>query len=92
MSVKLELMVSGKLQTRTLLAPFGCEEVKVMHGEEEDRSAGRLVAPKFLEMKSKDPRVQERIRGETMGRVEAVDRKSLCNRIPIRPRKRTTRL
>ena len=30
-----------------MLAPFGCEEVKVMHGEEEDRSAGRLVVPKF---------------------------------------------
>ena len=47
MSVKPELLVSGKLQTRTMLAPFGCEEVKVMHGEEEDRSAGRLVVPKF---------------------------------------------
>ena len=47
MSVKPVLMVSGKLQTRTMLAPFGCEEIKVMHGEEEDRSAGRLVIPKF---------------------------------------------
>ena len=47
MSVKPELMVSGKLQTRTMLTPFGCKEVKVMHGEEEDRSAGRLVVPKF---------------------------------------------
>ena len=47
MSVKPELMVSGKQQTRTMLAPFGCEEVKVLHGEEEDLSAGRLVVPKF---------------------------------------------
>ena len=47
MSVKPELMVSGKLQTKTLLAPFGCEEVKVMNREEEDRSAGRLVVTKF---------------------------------------------
>ena len=47
MSVKPELLVSGKLYTRTVLAPFRCEEVKVMHGEEEDRSAGRLVVPKF---------------------------------------------
>ena len=39
--------MSGKLQIRTMLAPFGCEEVKVMHGEEEDRSAGRLNVPKF---------------------------------------------
>ena len=30
-----------------MLAPFGCDEVRVMHGEEEDRSAGRLVVPKF---------------------------------------------
>ena len=35
------------LQTRTMLAPFGFEEVKVVHGEEEDRSAGRLMVPKF---------------------------------------------
>ena len=30
-----------------MLAPFGCEEVKVVHGEEEDQSAGRLVIPKL---------------------------------------------
>ena len=46
-SVKPELMVGGTLETRTMLAPLGCEEVKVMHGEEEDRLAGRLVVPKF---------------------------------------------
>ena len=46
-SVKPELMVGGTLQFRTMLAPFGCEEVKVMHGEEEDPSAGRLVVLKF---------------------------------------------
>ena len=47
MSVKTEHLASGKLHTRTMLAPFGWEEVRVMHGEEEDRSAGRLVVPKF---------------------------------------------
>ena len=41
-SVKPELKVGGTLQARTFLAPFGCEEVKVVHGEEEDRSAGTL--------------------------------------------------
>ena len=46
-SVKPEFLLSGKLYTRTLLASFGCEEVKVMHGEEEDQSACRLVVPKF---------------------------------------------
>ena len=35
MSVKPDLLVSGKQYTKTVLAPFGCEEVKVMHGEEE---------------------------------------------------------
>ena len=40
-------MVSGKLQTRTMLAPFAYEEVKVMHGEEEDQSADSLIVPKF---------------------------------------------
>ena len=39
--------MGGTLQTRTMLAHFGCEEVKVVHGEEEDQSAGRLVVPKF---------------------------------------------
>ena len=39
--------MGGTLQTRTMLATFGCEEVEVVHGEEEDQSAGRLVEPKF---------------------------------------------
>ena len=33
--------------TKTALAPFGCEEVKIKPGEVEDKSAGRLVIPKF---------------------------------------------
>ena len=48
-SVKPELTVVGTLRTRTFLAPFGCEEIKVVHGEEEDRSAGKLIIPKFPE-------------------------------------------
>ena len=46
-SVKPELTMGGTLQTTTTLAPFGSEEFKVVHGEEEDQSAGRLVIPKF---------------------------------------------
>ena len=46
MNVKPELTISGSLLTRTALAPFGCEEIKVKHGEE-DKSAGKLVIPKF---------------------------------------------
>ena len=46
-SVKPELMVGETLQTRTMLAHIGYEEVKVVHGEEEDQSAGRLVVQKF---------------------------------------------
>ena len=48
-SVKPELTVGGTLQTRTLLAPFGYEEVKKVYGEEEDQSSGRLTIPKFPE-------------------------------------------
>ena len=48
-SVKPELKVGGTLQARTFLAPFGCEEIKVVHGEEEDGSAGTLIIPKFPE-------------------------------------------
>ena len=46
-SVKPELTVGATLQTRTMLAPLGYEEVKVVHGEEENQSAGRLDVPKF---------------------------------------------
>ena len=46
-SVKPEFLVSGKLHTRIVLASFGCEEVKVMRGGEEDQSGGKLVVPKF---------------------------------------------
>ena len=48
-SVKPELKVGGTLHARTFLAPFGCEEIKVVHGEEEDGSAGTLIIPKFPE-------------------------------------------
>ena len=48
-SVKPELKVGETLQARTFLAPFGCEEIKMVHGEEEDRSAGTLIIPKFPE-------------------------------------------
>ena len=48
-SVKPELMVRGTLQTRNFLAPFGCEEIKVIHGEEGDKSACILIIPKFPE-------------------------------------------
>ena len=48
-SVKPELKVGGTLQARTFLAPFGCEEIKVVRGKEEDRSAGTLIIPKFPE-------------------------------------------
>ena len=46
-SVKPELTVGGTLQTRTFLASFGCEEIKVVYGEEEDESAGILIISKF---------------------------------------------
>ena len=46
-SVKPGLTVGGTPQTRTMLAPFGHQEVKIVHGEEEVQSAGRLIIPKF---------------------------------------------
>ena len=52
-SVKQEMKVGGILQTRTFLAPFGCEEIKVVHGEE-DRSAGTLLIPNFPEEADND--------------------------------------
>ena len=46
-SVKPELPISGKLLTRTVLATLDCEEVKIKHGKNEDKSADKLVVPKF---------------------------------------------
>ena len=55
MSVKPELAISWKLVTRTALAPFGCEDIKIKHEEQEVKSAGRLVVPKFPdEMRSEE--------------------------------------
>ena len=48
-SVKQGLTVGGTLRTRTFLAPFGCEEIEVVNGEEEDKSAGILIIQKFPE-------------------------------------------
>ena len=48
------MKVAGVLQTRIFLAPFGCEEIKVVHGEEEDKSAGTLLIPRFQEEADKD--------------------------------------
>ena len=53
-SVKQEMKVGGILQTRTFLAPFGCEEIKVVHGEEEDKSASTLLIPRFPEEADND--------------------------------------
>ena len=93
-SVKPELTVGGTLQTRALLAPIGFEEVKIICGEEEHLSAGRLIIPKLPkgpEMNSKGPQIRKRNQKEIMGREEAVDRRNLCNRNPIRPRKKSIR-
>ena len=74
-NVKPELTAGGTLQTRIMLATFGHEEVKVVHGEEEDQFllSNFLMGPG---VKSRVPRVQQRIRDETMGREEAVNWKN----------------
>ena len=47
MNVRPESTQTGKLPTRTALAPFGCEEVEIRFAERKDRSAWELVEPKF---------------------------------------------
>ena len=87
--------MGGTLQTRTMLATFGCEEVEVVHREEEDQSAGRLVEPKFPDIaRDEEQGPSSSIKGPKRedGRKEDVIRKSLCNMIPIRLRSRTIRL
>ena len=89
-SVKPELTVGGALQTRTSLAPFGHEEVKIIYVEEENLSAGRLVIPKFPEGTGSEEQGPSNSKKKPEGDdvQEAVDRKNLCNRNPIRPRKK----
>ena len=93
-SVKQELTVGGTLQTRTFLAPFGYEEIKIVYGEEEDQSAGRLIIPKFPE----GARTEEQGPSNSKDRTEGDDGqggsrrlKNLYNRIPIKLRRRTIR-
>ena len=93
-SVKPELKVGGTLQARTFLAPFGCEEIKVVHGDKEDGSAGTLIIPKFPEgptMKCKDPQARRRIcQKEMTDREEAVKRKNPCNKMQVKLVGKTT--
>ena len=92
-SVKPELTVGGTLQTRALLAPFGYEEFKIIYGEEEDLSAVKLVIPKFPEGARSEEQgpFTSKEKPEGDDGQEAVDRRKLCNRNPIRPRKKTIR-
>ena len=90
-NVKQELTVGGTLQTRTFLAPFGYEEIKVVNGEEEDEPTGKLIIPKFPEgakTEKRGPSGSRDHQEEMMGREEAVDRRSLCKRIAIKQKKR----
>ena len=87
-SVKQEMKVGGILQTRTFLAPFGCEEIKVVHGEEEDKSAGTLLIPRFPEESDNDEKEDHRARTrisqkEMTDREEAVKPKNPCNKIKL---------
>ena len=90
-NVKQELTVGGTLQTRTFLAPFGYEEIKVVHGEEEDESAGRLIIPKFPEgakTEKQGPSSSRDTSGGNDGHGGRRQSKALCKRIPIKQRRR----
>ena len=77
MSVKPELALSGKLLTSTALPPFGCEEIKIKHGEEEDKTAGRLNVPKFPDkMRSEEQGPSSSGRDQKRDDTEGEDRQS----------------
>ena len=89
-SVRKEMKVGGVLQTRTFLAPFGCEEIKVVHGEEEDKSAGTLLIPRFHEEADNDEQGpsnsnKDKSEGDDgQGEEgEAVRLKNPCNKIKL---------
>ena len=77
MSVKPELAISEKLLNRTALAPFGCEEVKIKHGKNEDNSESKLVVPKFPVEEMKDEQGPSR-----SGKKEERDDEEKENRLP----------
>ena len=77
MNVKPELAISGKLLTRTALAAFSCKEVKIKHGEEEDKSAGRLVIPEFPDgTRSEEQDLSNSGRNQKRDNKEGEDRRS----------------
>ena len=94
MSAKSELALSGKLLTRTALAPFFCcEEVKINYGENKDKSAGKLVVPKFPVETMNDeqgPSRSGKMKNETTKRKQTVNRKNRWNRIPTERERMTT--
>ena len=84
-SVKSEMKVVGTLQTRTFLAPFGCEEINM-----EKRKIDRPVHCSYLNsqkkpaMMKKDHRARTKInQKERTNREEAVKPKNPCNRIKL---------
>ena len=93
MSVKKELAISGKLLTRSALPPFGREEVKIKHGENEDKSAGKLLVPSFPDEKMSEergPSGQEEIESEMTRMEKTVNQKRRWNRILTKREKTTT--
>ena len=86
-SVKSELTVVGTLRTRTFLAPFGCEEIKVVHGEEEDRAAGILIIPKFPEGTDNDKQGPSSSKKDMS---EGDDKQNACNKMQVKLVGKTT--
>ena len=82
------MKAAGVLQTRIFPSTsFGCEEIKVVHGEEEDKSAGTLLIPRFQEAADNDkqgPSNSNRTSQKEMtDRVETVRLKNPCNKIKL---------
>ena len=67
--VKPGLTVGGTLRTRTFLAPFGYEEIKIVYGEEEDQPAGRLIILKIPE----GARTEQQVPSNSKNRSEGDD-------------------
>ena len=92
--VRPELVTTGKLLTRTALAPFVCEEVVIRYGEFEDRSAGELIMPKVPNETISDeqgPSGSGRIKSETMKNKKTVNRKKQWSIITTLRERMTTR-
>ena len=81
-NVRPELVKTGKLLTRTALAPFGFKEIGIQLREHEDPSVGKLVVSNLPTETMNEEQGQGRMESEKMRRKKTVNRGELMEQDP----------